>query len=49
MPAKQNLALGTKFVAVGVDSSLPIKSVTHLLSKFKDGVALALSAVPSVY
>lgn len=47
--AKQYLALGTEFVAVGVDTSLLMKSMKQLLAKFKqDAVAVASSNV-SVY
>ncbi|WP_010111164.1 4-hydroxy-2-oxoheptanedioate aldolase [Acinetobacter sp. P8-3-8] len=47
--AKHYLSLGTEFVAVGVDSSLLMKSMSQLLGKFKDGVASTTSTVPSVY
>lgn len=47
--AKQYLAMGTEFVAVGVDTSLLMKSMNQLLSKFKDGVAAPVSTTPSVY
>jgi 4-hydroxy-2-oxoheptanedioate aldolase len=47
--AKQYLALGTEFVAVGVDTSLLMKSMNMLLAKFKDGAAPAQPAAPSVY
>lgn len=47
--AKQYLALGTEFVAVGVDTSLLMKSMNMLLEKFKDGAAPAQPAAPSVY
>ena len=47
--AKQYLALGTEFVAVGVDTSLLMKSMNLLLAKFKEGAAPAQNAAPSVY
>ncbi|WOE32216.1 MULTISPECIES: 4-hydroxy-2-oxoheptanedioate aldolase [unclassified Acinetobacter] len=49
--AKQYLALGTEFVAVGVDTSLLMKSMNQLLAKFKDqdGADLPASTIPSVY
>lgn len=47
--AKQYLAMGTEFVAVGVDTSLLMKSMNQLLAKFKDGVAAPVSTTPSVY
>lgn len=47
--AKQYLAMGTEFVAVGVDTSLLMKSMNQLLSKFKDGVVVTQSTTPSVY
>ncbi|MEG0340554.1 MAG: 4-hydroxy-2-oxoheptanedioate aldolase [Acinetobacter sp.] len=47
--AKHYLSLGTEFVAVGVDSSLLMKSMSQLLGKFKDDVASTTSTVPSVY
>lgn len=47
--AKQYLAMGTEFVAVGVDTSLLMKSMNQLLSKFKNNVAVAQSTTPSVY
>ena len=46
--AKQYLELGTEFVAVGVDTSLLIKSMKQLLTKFKN-VDEPVSASPSVY
>lgn len=47
--AKHYLSLGTEFVAVGVDSSLLMKSMSQLLGRFKDGVASTTSSVPSIY
>jgi 4-hydroxy-2-oxoheptanedioate aldolase len=47
--AKQYLALGTEFVAVGVDTSLLMKSMNMLLAKFKDGEASVQNAAPSIY
>ncbi|MFM6906466.1 MAG: 4-hydroxy-2-oxoheptanedioate aldolase [Acinetobacter tjernbergiae] len=47
--AKQYLDLGTEFVAVGVDTSLLMKSMTQLLAKFTDGDAPIQSVVPSIY
>ncbi len=46
--AKQYLELGTEFVAVGVDTSLLMKSMKQLLSKFKN-VDGPVSTSPSVY
>lgn len=46
--AKQYLELGTEFVAVGVDTSLLMKSMKQLLSKFKN-VDEQVSTSPSVY
>ncbi len=46
--AKQYLELGTEFVAVGVDTSLLMKSMKQLLSKFKN-VDEPVSTTPSVY
>ncbi|MEO4109656.1 4-hydroxy-2-oxoheptanedioate aldolase [Acinetobacter pittii] len=48
MLAKQYLELGTEFVAVGVDTSLLMKSMKQLLSKFKN-VDEPVSTSPSVY
>ncbi len=48
MLAKQYLELGTEFVAVGVDTSLLMKSMKQLLSKFKN-VDELVSTSPSVY
>lgn len=48
MLAKQYLELGTEFVAVGVDTSLLMKSMKQLLSKFKN-VDEPVSTLPSVY
>ncbi|AXJ90724.1 MULTISPECIES: 4-hydroxy-2-oxoheptanedioate aldolase [Acinetobacter] len=45
---KQYLELGTEFVAVGVDTSLLMKSMKQLLSKFKN-VDEQVSTSPSVY
>lgn len=47
--AKHYLAIGTEFVAVGVDTSLLMKSMNQLLSKFKDDVVALVSTTPSVY
>ncbi|AHB91334.1 4-hydroxy-2-oxoheptanedioate aldolase [Acinetobacter baumannii] len=46
--AKQYLELGTEFVTVGVDTSLLMKSMKQLLSKFKN-VDGPVSTSPSVY
>lgn len=43
------LALGTEFVAVGVDTSLLMKSMTQLLGKFKSTGATDKVQAPSVY
>lgn len=47
--AKTYLALGTEFVAVGVDTSLLMKSMTQLLGKFKQTDATTQPQAPSVY
>lgn len=47
--AKTYLALGTEFVAVGVDTSLLMKSMTQLLGKFKNTQATTQTDTPSVY
>lgn len=46
--AKQYLALGTEFVAVGVDTSLLMKSMKQLLAKYKD-VDVTTTTQSSVY
>ena len=46
--AQQYLALGTEFVAVGVDTSLLMKSLKQLLAKFKDKEFVA-STSSSIY
>ncbi|MFL4393249.1 4-hydroxy-2-oxoheptanedioate aldolase [Acinetobacter pittii] len=46
--AKRYLELGTEFVAVGVDTSLLMKSMKQLLSKFKN-VDEPVSTTPSIY
>lgn len=50
--AQQYLSLGTEFVAVGVDTSLLMKSLKQLLAKFKNDAELSsnhLSSSPSIY
>lgn len=47
--AKQYLALGTEFVAIGVDTSLLMKSMSQLLAKFSDSEESEKNTVPSIY
>lgn len=47
--AKQYLALGTEFVAIGVDTSLLMKSMSQLLAKFSENEVLESSSIPSIY
>ena len=47
--AKQYLALGTEFVAIGVDTSLLMNSMNQLLAKFKSGLVNVESMAPNVY
>ena len=47
--AQHYLSLGTEFVAVGVDTSLLMKSLKQVLAQFKATAVTAQSTIPSIY